>query len=92
MQIHGPTHLHGAQSINSPHRVAGAPTTSEAPSSMPMDQVDISPEARLLSQIHDLPDIRADRVAQLRAQIASGTYETEERISKAIDGFLDEFA
>jgi len=56
------------------------------------DQVDISPEARLISQIHDLPEVRADRVAELRAQIAAGVYETEEKISIALDRLLDELA
>ena len=37
-------------------------------------------------------DIRADRVQALRAAIASGTYETENRLSAAIDRLLDEVA
>jgi len=54
--------------------------------------VDISPEAQLLSQARDLPEIRADRVAAIKAQIASGTYETDAKLDAALENLLDEFA
>jgi negative regulator of flagellin synthesis FlgM len=93
MQIHGPTHVHGSQPINSPHRVR--PTqTNEAPaqSTSGVDQLDISPEADLVSRVRELPDIRADRVSQIRAEIESGVYETDEKLDIALDRLLDEFA
>lgn len=93
MQIHGPTHVHGSQPINSPHRVR--PTqTNEAPaqSTSGVDQLDISPEADLVSRVREVPDIRADRVAQIRAEIESGVYETDEKLDIALDRLLDEFA
>ena len=55
-----------------------------------MDEVEISPEAGLVSQVRDLPDIRADRVAEIRAQIDTGMYETDEKLDIAIGRFLDE--
>ena len=39
-----------------------------------------------------VPDIRADKVADIRAQIANGTYETSEKMSIALDRMLDELA
>ncbi|MFO0870575.1 MAG: flagellar biosynthesis anti-sigma factor FlgM [Pirellulales bacterium] len=92
MQIHGPSHLHGAQPLNAPHRVAAAQTPVETSYPTPTDTVEFSSEASLINQVHDLPDIRADRVAQVRAQLAAGTYETDEKISQALDRLLDEFA
>ena len=91
MYINSVSQVHAAQGINSPHRAAA---TGSEPSfaAHTSDQVDISPEAELINQVHNLPDIRADRVAELRAQIASGSYETEERISGALDRLLDEIA
>lgn len=35
-------------------------------------------------------DIRADKVAQVRAQIAAGTYETDDKLSIAADRLLDD--
>ncbi len=37
-------------------------------------------------------DIRADRVADIRAQIASGQYETSEKLNVAVSRMFDELA
>ncbi|MDP6556758.1 MAG: flagellar biosynthesis anti-sigma factor FlgM [Pirellulaceae bacterium] len=37
-----------------------------------------------------MPDVRTDRVAELRAQIASGAYETDAKLDVALDRLLDE--
>ena len=54
------------------------------------DQVDISPVAQLLSRVAQLPDIRQDRVEQIRAEIAAGLYETPEKLNAAVDKLLEE--
>ena len=88
MEIYGPGQVHGPQSIRAPQRVQ--PAQADAVDNTPLDQVDISAEADFVSQIHDLPDIRADRVADIRAQIESGVYETNEKIDIAVGRLLDE--
>lgn len=90
MQIQGPSHLHGAQPINAPHRAAQAAPNGGTRSLTEVDQLDISREADLVSRVQGLPDIRTDRVAELRAQIASGTYETDAKLDVALDRLLDE--
>lgn len=92
MQIHGLSHLHGAQPISGPHRTHAAEAAQQADSWLAVDQLDISPEADLVSRVRDLPDVRADRVAELRAQIASGIYESEGRLDVALGRLLDELA
>ena len=54
------------------------------------DEISISQEADLLSKVGDIPDIRQERVDQIRAEIASGAYETEEKIDIAVSRLLDE--
>ena len=91
MQVYGTNYVHGPQSVSAPHagrvgaqaleRPAGASTT---------DEVQLSTAAQLLDAVRELPEIRADRVAQLRAAIASGEYETPERIEGALARLLDE--
>ena len=90
MQIYGTAQVHGPQAINAPHR-AYAPSGS-APAGRPAaaDQLDISPEASFVSQARELPDIRADRVASLKAAIASGAYETDDKLNVALDRLFDE--
>ena len=90
MQVYGPAHLHGAQSVGPPHAarisrpaepIAGAPI---------QDELQISDAGRLVEKVHELPEIRQDRVDQIRAQIADGTYETEEKLQIALGRLLDE--
>jgi anti-sigma28 factor (negative regulator of flagellin synthesis) len=55
-----------------------------------MDQVDISPAAEMVGRVADLPEIRADRVTEIRAQIAAGVYETDAKLDVALGRLLDE--
>lgn len=90
MQIQGPSHLHGAQPINTPHRAAQTESTMGTSSLTEVDQLDISPEADMVSRANGMPEMRTDRVAELRAQIASGVYETDAKLDVALDRLLDE--
>jgi negative regulator of flagellin synthesis FlgM len=91
MYIYGTAHVHSAQPVNAPHRLAAtqAPSPSYAGG---VDELDISPEADFVAQARDLPEIREDRVASIRAQIASGSYETAEKLDLALSRLLDEIA
>ncbi len=90
MQIYGSTQLHGAQSISAPHATRATSAASSAGSSAVSDQLDISSAGQLLDKINQMPAIRQDRVSQLRAAIASGSYETDDKLSSALNGLLDE--
>jgi len=54
------------------------------------DVVEISTAAKLAAKIHEIPDVRAELVAQVKAQIASGEYETPEKIDSAVSRLMDE--
>ena len=54
------------------------------------DEVDISDAARLVEQVQQLPEMREDRVEEVRRQIAAGTYETNDKLNAAVDRLLDE--
>lgn len=91
MQIYGPAQLHGAQSISAPHaRVSASPQVTS--SVYGEDELQISDAGRLVDMAKQLPDIRQDRVNALRAQIAAGTYETENKLSTALERVLNELA
>ena len=89
MHVYGATQVHGPQPINAPHlnRVSPAYTPTSA---SPADEVDISSVGQLLGRLADMPDIRAGRVAELRAAILEGRYESEDKLSMALDSLLDE--
>ena len=91
MYIHGISQVHAAQPLNAPHRLN--PTQATGPGNLSgVDQLDISPQADFVAQAHDLPEIRQDRVAAIRAQIEAGTYETPARLDAALSRLLDELA
>ena len=92
MQINGPSHIHGAHRTNPADAARPAQSTQEPSGVTGGDEVSISAEADLLARINELPDIRQDRVDQIRAEIAAGTYETDEKLDTAISRLLDEIA
>jgi negative regulator of flagellin synthesis FlgM len=92
MYIYGTSQIHAAQPLAAPHRMTPAQSTSGGYSTRGVDQLDISPEADFVAQARDLPDIREDRVAAIRAQIQNGTYETADKLDVALSRMLDEFA
>jgi flagellar biosynthesis anti-sigma factor FlgM len=90
MQIYGPTQLHAAQSITAPHAARSAPSVSPSSAASINDELSISDAAQQLEQIRQMPDIRQDRVDAIRSQIASGTYETADKMDIALSRLLDE--
>jgi anti-sigma28 factor (negative regulator of flagellin synthesis) len=88
MKIFGTTCVHGPQAIGSPHR--GSATNTAQPASLSeVDRLDISPAGELVSQSLDGAD-RANRLAQIRAEIQAGTYETDDKLNAAVDRLLGE--
>ncbi len=91
MQIYGPSAVHGPQGVNSPHAVRGPSGATPAHSTADVsDTLQISDSARIASQLSDIPAIRQDRVNSIRAAIADGSYETDAKMSTALDRLLDE--
>jgi negative regulator of flagellin synthesis FlgM len=54
------------------------------------DAVEISDLGALLSRVREVPDLRVERIAKLRAEIANGTFETPERIAGTVERLLEE--
>ena len=93
MQVYGPAHLHGAQIVGAPHNsrpAQDASGVSGAESTPIRDEVNISDAAQWIEQARQAPDIRQDRVQSIRAQIASGTYDTADKLDVAVSRLLDE--
>jgi negative regulator of flagellin synthesis FlgM len=90
MYISGASYVHGAQPINAPHRSYNSQPTAAPSRSFGADEVSISSEADMVSRVRDVPEMRSDKVARIKAQIASGTYETDEKLDMALSRLLDE--
>lgn len=96
MQIYGPFRVSTPQSAQNVERIAASNQSVEStPSdpSGPVDQLDLS-ESSAANRVENQQEIagegiRFERVAELRRQIADGTYDTPERLDAALDRFLD---
>lgn len=66
---------------------------SENDSSAPArggDTVQLSNQARLLSKLKELPEVREGLVNSVKAQIDAGNYDTQERFDTAVNALLDD--
>lgn len=92
MEIHGAGGTQGPQPIYPRLAAFSVETAQSAAAGAARDQVEISPLGRMLDGISQLPEIRHERVEQIRSQIAAGVYETPEKLDVALDRLLDEFS
>ena len=60
-----------------------------APAARGADKLELSGMSHLLKTLKS-NDVRADKVAQVKAQIEAGTYETDEKLDAAVDRLLDD--
>jgi negative regulator of flagellin synthesis FlgM len=90
MEINGPYSVHGAHAIK-PAAKANFSQPAQLDSVFePRDEFEISPEGNWLSKVDSLPEIRTDRVAQIKAEIATGAYDSDHKLDAALDRLLDE--
>jgi len=100
MQIYGPyrvstTQPNAAAQRSQPQKPADA---TPNPNKGAVDQLDLSSAASGVnrmapnSAVAGGGEIRIDRVAEIRRQIADGSYETPEKMDAALDRLLDQYA
>ena len=72
-----------------PKDVQKPTTASSAAPARGQDKVELSNVQGYLSTLKN-NDIRADKVADIKAAIANGSYETDDKLNATIDKLLDE--
>jgi negative regulator of flagellin synthesis FlgM len=90
MEIYGAGGTQGPQPIYPRLAAFSVDAGSTVQAGTPRDQVEISPLGQMLDGISRLPEIRHERVEEIRSQIAAGTYETPAKLELALDRMLDE--
>jgi negative regulator of flagellin synthesis FlgM len=86
--------LGGNSPIQSTNPIKTTPTVSPTASTAKpsaTDKLELSGASHLLAALKT-NDVRTDKVADIRAQIANGTYETDDKIDGATDRLLDEIS
>lgn len=52
------------------------------------DAVQLSNQAKVLGKLNNTPEIRQEKVASIKEQIAAGEYLTEDKVASGIRGML----
>lgn len=86
----GPIQAPGGTQPISGVRLDGVKPGGAIPNSIPVDRVEISQIARLMSEVSLIPEVRAEKIAQVRAQIEAGTYITPEKMDIAVGRLLED--
>jgi negative regulator of flagellin synthesis FlgM len=90
MEVNGPGPVHHSNPVGHvrPTQQQASPTAKPAG---PVDAVEISSAGRMLEKASQSSPVRAERIAQIKAAIDAGTYETPEKLEAALEKLLDEF-
>lgn len=91
MEVSGAGFVGGAGSIR-PVQFTAAPSTAANvdPLQAPQDEVVISPAARMMQASETGPTARAERLAEIRAQISQGIYDSPEKLALAVDRLIQD--
>jgi negative regulator of flagellin synthesis FlgM len=73
-------------------KTAATQSSSAADKPSLSDRLELSGMSGLLASLKAGGDFRADKVASIKAQIAAGTYETDDKFDIASDKILDEIS
>jgi len=91
MDVTGPGSIQGGFSFQRVKSAAKPASTESVSKTMaPVDQLDISEAGKLMSGPQDMSDITAERLAQIKAEIDAGTYDTPEKLETALMRMLNQ--
>lgn len=86
MAVNGPGSVQNSFPIK-PTQSTSAPPVQKSTEAKPIatsDELEISSTGKMLEQLNQSPEIRAERLAQIKAAIQAGEYETSEKLENAL--------
>lgn len=90
MDVNGIESVQQSLPVKSVGQVAPTSTVSDVDTSMPVDQVELSEIPELVDELDGPSEVRAERLAQIKAAIDDGTYETADKMQAALDRLLSD--
>lgn len=90
------SNINGIGSSQNISNIQGAKAAARAPEAKPAesargDRVELSNVNALLTKLKT-NDVRTDKVADIKAQIEAGKYESDDKLDAAIDRLMDDLA
>lgn len=55
----------------------------------PQDEVQISAAGQMMDRLSDAPEVRAERIAQIKEAIENGDYDTDEKLEAALSRMFE---
>src|SRR5690349_10428314 len=90
MEVRGLSSARPAMPISRPETTSRPAEAAPAGPTSPKDEVEISAVSKMLDDASRTPGVREQRLAQIKAAIEAGTYETPEKLEIALDRMLDQ--
>jgi negative regulator of flagellin synthesis FlgM len=76
--------------ISRPESAAGVEKAQMSGPASPKDEVEISAVGKMLDDASRTPGIREQRLAEIKAAIEAGTYETPEKLELALSRMVEQ--
>lgn len=68
---------------------AAAPNNVQSPLTSPKDELEISAAGQMLDRLSETPEVRAERIAQIKEAIENGDYDTDEKLEAALSRMFE---
>ena len=88
MDVSGIGSVSGA-TPNRPVAPSASQTVTAPAVSVPQDNLEISTAGKMLDRLSETPDVRAERLAQIKEAIENGAYDTDEKLEAALLRMFD---
>lgn len=90
MEVRGPNGVGASAPINRTAPATGAGAPGPVGPAAPRDEVEISAIAKMLDSASRLDGVREQRLAEIKAAIEAGTYDTPEKMQIALERLIDQ--
>lgn len=89
MDVRGISSVSGAAPIRPAQINSGVREAQVSRPQTPRDELELSSAGKMLDQLSQNPDMRAERIARIKEAIANGTYDTDEKLEAALSRMFD---
>ena len=94
MDVSGLGSVQGAGPVRSATPASGVPSGKPAEAAAvttPKDELELSAAGVAMDRVAETPEMRAERLAQIKEAIDNGSYETDEKLDAALSRMFDSF-
>ncbi len=90
MEVNGPGPVQGAYPVNPARPQADVGQSGESKPISTDDKVEISAAGMMMDKLSQSGELRAERLAQIKADIEAGVYETPEKLEAALSRMISD--